>query len=342
MNKLKFNEEKENKGVVRKRISDAINRRKLSIIGMITGIMLVMMISFTTTAQVFGPADGVVMKSEEPRVGIMISPSKTAVMAIGISLSKITTTVPAETTTTATTTTSLTTSATEETTESTTTTNLTTTLMESTTTTATVETTVQVNVENDVIEVDTYNDIPEETSEYIVYKPSTHYVHKNTCRWFNNECYEINSTEGIECKRCSECNPDIEIVTPYVEPAPQTPVVTASGSALDYVTELEYIYLCNTVGHEYGSDIVSIYDKACVVATVMNRVRDGGWTNGLPSTIYNVLTAPYQFNPSYATGYYHSCVTQSCKDAVNYYFAHQNEFPHYTSFWGDGRYNHFS
>jgi hypothetical protein len=152
MNKLKFNEEKENKGVVRKRISDAINRRKLSIIGMITGIMLVMMISFTTTAQVFGPADGVVVKSEEPRVGIMILPSKTAVMAIGISLSKITTTVPVETTTTTTTTTSLTTSTTEETTESTTTTNLTTTLMESTTTTATVETTVQVNVENDVIQ----------------------------------------------------------------------------------------------------------------------------------------------------------------------------------------------
>jgi hypothetical protein len=335
MNKLKFNEEKENKGVVRKRIADAINRRKLSLIGILTGIMFIMTISFTTTANVFGPTAGVEAEQEEIIIGELTTAS---ILTAGTSLAKPTTTGE----TTVSTTTSLTTSTTEETTESTTTTNLTTTLMESTTTTATVETTVQVNVENDVIEVDTYNDIPEETSEYIVYKPSSHYVHKNTCRWFNNECYEINSTEGIECKRCSECNPDIEIVTPYVEPAPQTPAATASGSALDYITELEYIYLCNTVGHEYGSDIVSIYDKACVVATVMNRVRDGGWTNGLPSTIYNVLTAPYQFNPSYATGYYHSCVTQSCKDAVNYYFAHQNEFPHYTSFWGDGRYNHFS
>ena len=341
MNKLKFNEEKENKGVVRKRIADAINRRKLSLIGILTGIMFIMTISFTTAANVFGPTAGVEAEQEEIIIGELTTAS---ILTAGTSLAKPTTTGE----TTVSTTTSLTTTTTEDTTTSTTTTTTTTvteTTTESTTTTADVETTkiVEEVIVEAPVEVDN-NDAPEETPEYIVYKPSTHYIHKNTCRWFNSECYEIHSTEGLECRRCTECNPDMEIVTPYVVPTQkvqQQPVVTG-GAALDYITELEYIYLCNTVGHEYGSDIVPIYDKACVVATVMNRVRDGGWSNGLPSTIYNVLTAPYQYNPNYATGYYHSCVTQSCKDAVDYYFAHQNEFPHYTSFWGDGRYNHFS
>lgn len=188
--------------------------------------------------------------------------------------------------------------------------------------------------ETTVEETTTTTSEPEVQKEFTVYKPSTHYVHRNTCYWYTDECYRIDSTEGLECRYCTDCNPDITIVTEYHEPAP-------AMTSLNYVTEEERIYLCNTVAYEYGSDWVPIYDKACVVATVMNRVRDGGWTNGLPSTVYNVLTAPYQYNPVYATPYYSYNVTQSCIDAVEYYFAHQDEFPHYTSFWGDGRYNYF-
>lgn len=108
-----------------------------------------------------------------------------------------------------------------------------------------------------------------------------------------------------------------------------------------YITEEERIFLCNTVGTEYGSDWVSLYDKAMVVDTVMTRVDQGCWTNGLESNVYNVLTAPNQYNPWYAEGHYHDCVTQSCIDAVEYYFQHRDEFPHYTSFYGDGVENHF-
>ena len=206
-----------------------------------------------------------------------------------------------------------------------------TTVAESTTTEETSTTTV---VETTVAETTVTTSEPEVNREFTVYKPSTHYVHRNTCHWYTDECYEITSTEGLEARYCTECNPDIEIVTAYQVP---TPTLTS----LQYVTEEERIYLCNTVAYEYGSDWVSLYDKACVVATVMNRVRDGGWTNGLLSTVYNVLTAPYQYNPVYATPYYSYNVTQSCIDAVEYYFEHQGDFPHYTSFWGDGRYNYF-
>ena len=193
--------------------------------------------------------------------------------------------------------------------------------------------------------VTTVTEVVEGPREFIVYKPSTHYCHRSTCYWYTehvNDCIEITSTEGLECRICTECNPDIDVITPYVEPTPAANAVNASGhAALNYVTEEERIYLCNTVAQEYGSDWVPIYDKACVVATVMNRVRDGGWTNGLPSTVYNVLTAPYQYNPAYAVPYYRSNVTESCIEAVDYYFEHMADFPNWHSFYGDGTYNYF-
>lgn len=319
MNNFKFNEEQENKGVVRKRVTDIMHDHKFAVRGIITGIVVLMMAVITTTTGFFGPVGGATAPSMADDVEV-VTTSVT---------SQLTTTTSSTTTTknSTTTTTSLTTMTSKATTEATT----------SVVENKTVE--IENTVEDDTpVEVDTYNDEPEYTAEYIGYKASTHYVHKNTCRWFDSTCYEITSTEGIETRKCTECNPDIEILTPYVAPEPQT----SGGTALDYITESEYIYLCNTVGHEYGSDWVSLYDKACVVAVVMNRVNDGGWSGGRTNNIYNVITAPGQFNPSYATDYYHSCVTQSCKDAVDYYFANQSIFPHYTSFWGDGRTNHFS
>ena len=181
-----------------------------------------------------------------------------------------------------------------------------------------------------------------EPTDFVVYKPSTHYCHRNTCHWYTDECYEITTTEGLECRICTECNPDIVVITPYVEPTSSNGIDnTLEHYALNFVTEEERIYLCNTVAQEYGSDWVSQYDKALVVATVMNRVRDGGWTNGLPSTVYNVLTAPNQYDPGYAVPYYRWNVTQSVIDAVDYYFMNQDSFPNYHSFYGDGRFNYF-
>lgn len=260
---------------------------------------------------------------------------------------EMTTPIEVSTKTTSSTSTMVTTATTTTTTESTTTTEMTTTITEVTTTetekTTEAETTTEVaTTVEEVVEEPT-----EPAREYVVYKPSTHYIHRSTCRWFDSECYEIEDTEGLECRRCSECNPEMEIVTEYVDTTPQQsmePAVTNNDGgyySLNFITDVERIYLCNVVGTEYGSDGVSLYDKACVVATVMNRVHDGGWTNGKPSTIYNVLTAPYQYNPAYAVPYYRYNVTQSVIDSVEYYFQHQDEFPHYTSFCGDGRRNYF-
>ena len=207
-----------------------------------------------------------------------------------------------------------------------------------------IETPVETSEPDTIVEAEPTTEAPR---EYVVYKPSTHYIHKNTCHWCNSECYEISSTEGIEARKCSECNPDMEIITPYEEPAP-----TMTSTAIQ-VTDYEYVILCNLVAGEYGSDWVSTYDKGAVAATVIHRMWEGTrWTNGAPATIYNVIAAPYQYDGKYLSGSYSSRVTQSCKDAVTYALNNIGAYDYYTnpdgtsvyminSFCGDGTYNWF-
>ena len=107
------------------------------------------------------------------------------------------------------------------------------------------------------------------------------------------------------------------------------------------VTDEEYIWLCNVVGHEYGSDWIAIEEKAKVVEAVMNRVNDPRF----PNTIWGVLTQPYQFSGLEWTlylGTYSYQVTDSVRAAVDLYLEHPEQFNHgYNSFWGDGSMNHF-
>lgn len=113
----------------------------------------------------------------------------------------------------------------------------------------------------------------------------------------------------------------------------ETEVIVYSSA----ITEQERIMLCNLVAREYGSDWVSTYEKAKVVAVVMNRVN----SNLFPNTIYEVLTQPNQFSGYIPYDYYTSRVTQSVQDSVDYYFSHTDEFGNYLYFEGDGTYNYF-
>lgn len=143
----------------------------------------------------------------------------------------------------------------------------------------------------------------------------------------------------------TEPAPEPEVVPEPTEPYVPEPAVadTSTDSGLP-ISEYERVLLCNVVANEYGSDWVSVYDKACVVATVMNRVADSRF----PSTIEGVLTQPYQFSGYWCSSSYYPTVTQSCIDAVNYYFEHSSEFPYYLYFDGghyaadgSGPYNYF-
>ena len=177
------------------------------------------------------------------------------------------------------------------------------------------------------------------TKEKIYFKPNTHYIHKASCHWCNadlganEQLIEIETTEGIECRKCTECNPEIEIITPYVEP---TPVANNTG-----ITDYERRLLAEITCHEYGSNWVSTAEKAKIVAGVMNRV----YSPAFPNDIYSVLMQDGQFHGSWdgGHGYWPGCITpnEDSWAAVDYYFAHQSEFGSWTSWWGDGTYNHF-
>ena len=175
---------------------------------------------------------------------------------------------------------------------------------------------------------------------YIVFKESTHYVHRSTCRWYDSNCYEITDTNNIEARICTECNPEIEIVNEYIDPAPVTESVSIeeeianTSSITTCVTEYERTLLAEIVHHEAGSDWITQYNKAKVAAGVMNRVYDARF----PNDVYSVLTAPRQFE-----NYWPGCCipNQADYDAVDYYFAHQDEFNSDNSWYGDGYQNHF-
>lgn len=103
-----------------------------------------------------------------------------------------------------------------------------------------------------------------------------------------------------------------------------------------YITDYERELLAEVVEHEAGSDWISCYDKACCVAAIMNRVREGCWGG---SDIYSVLTAPNQFSgfyPGYCTA------REGAYQAVDYYFANPDEFSTTITSWsGDGYRNYF-
>ena len=63
----------------------------------------------------------------------------------------------------------------------------------------------------------------EKQEEYLVYKESTHYIHKNTCRWNKGDAYRVYDVTGLEARLCSECNPVCEGYVEYIPPEPVKP-----------------------------------------------------------------------------------------------------------------------
>lgn len=179
--------------------------------------------------------------------------------------------------------------------------------------------------------------VPVIIEEYVIYKPATHYIHMNTCRWFNSECYRIKNTEGIEARKCSECNPDMEIITEYIV---KTPTNTTNPISYEDLTDWDITLLRRIVSSEYGSDWVSTEEKAKIVASVMNMVESDD--SYYPDDILGVLNktcTPWGFNP-----YKNYYMSDSIIAAVDYYFANKDTvFANWrcTSWWGDGKTNHF-
>lgn len=100
------------------------------------------------------------------------------------------------------------------------------------------------------------------------------------------------------------------------------------------IDSYSYQLLAEIVAHEAGMDTINIYDKAHIVSATMNRVYDSRF----PNTVYDVLVQPGQYE-----GYWPGCILPraTAYEAVDYYFAHPNEFDNSNSWYGDGWANHF-
>lgn len=110
-------------------------------------------------------------------------------------------------------------------------------------------------------------------------------------------------------------------------------------TANEYVTEYERILLVNIVASEYGSDWISVAEKAKVVAVVMNRRANGYWGDSIES----VLSYSGQFQGYNCQSWFYRSVTPTCIDAVDYYFLHQDDSMYYGIKYisGGGSYNTF-
>ena len=106
----------------------------------------------------------------------------------------------------------------------------------------------------------------------------------------------------------------------------------------NYLTDYEYIMLCNAVAYEAGSDWIPTSEKAKVAEVIMNRVVSPDF----PNTIYDVLTQEGQFvgvwNYVTLTDYSYK-VTEDVKSAVT--MALESDYINhgYLVFEGDGTQN---
>lgn len=101
-------------------------------------------------------------------------------------------------------------------------------------TTTTTETAIVTTVETTPIVTETETVV---TEEYVVYKPSTKYAHRSTCRWNKDDAYRCDDFSQLETRICTECNPDVGNHIEY-----QVPTNTNDKDSMSYVGSFTATY----------------------------------------------------------------------------------------------------
>lgn len=106
-----------------------------------------------------------------------------------------------------------------------------------TTETKTTDVTTTAITEITTTAAETTEAVTTETNEpYLVYKPSTKYAHRSTCRWNKDDAYRCDDFSNLETRICTECNPEIGDHIEY-----QTPTVGNKENAT-YVGNFKMTY----------------------------------------------------------------------------------------------------
>lgn len=140
----------------------------------------------------------------------------------------------------------------------------------------------------------------EPAEEFLVYKPSTYYIHRNTCRWNKGDAYRVDSVEGLEARLCTECNPECEGFTEYVAPVEEIP----SSDGLTYVGEFQATYYTAWIGACGGSG------RSLIDCSYGSEVKG----SIASSTLYNL----YGYYRNGRTTVYIEC--DSCPALTGYYY----------------------
>ena len=149
--------------------------------------------------------------------------------------------------------------------------------------------------------------VVEPVEEYLVYKPSTYYIHRSTCRWNKDDAYRIDSANGLTARLCTECCPECDGFEEYVPPVEEAP----SSDGLTYVGDFQATYYTAWVGAcggsgrslidcSYGSDI-----KGSIASSTLYNLygyyRDGRTTVYIECDSCPALTGFYYLDDSTAS-----------------------------------------
>lgn len=110
-----------------------------------------------------------------------------------------------------------------------------------TTTTETTDITTTAVTENTTPAAETTVVTTENNEPYLVYKPSTKYAHRSTCRWNKDDAYRCDDFSNLETRICTECNPEIGDHIEY-----QTPTITNNKDNMSYVGSFTATYYPET------------------------------------------------------------------------------------------------
>ena len=201
-----------------------------------------------------------------------------------------------------------------------------------------IDTTEYTTTISTTIEAETTTQTIYETTTQTIYETTTQTIYETTkaieiipenttTTVASDEVQRIENTEGIEERRCSECNPSMEITTEYIEPVPE--VIEPNGS-MTYVKNFTrgtyYAYGGQRIGGSQRQLIDCSIGDGTVKGSIASSYLYGNYGynyNGKRTMVYLEIENYSQMN-----GYYYldDCDAGN-SNVIDFYFLYESNCP---------------